>query len=189
MKVQTIQRREFLNGSRAEAKFTLGRITTEDEPSLYGDAPHISQLRVAWLEPDKVAEQWTADLYVCGIGPIGPIDLPFTYNVEQQVIVAVRPLATLFNTQTVMALLCDLPVSNHLYHATYLPSFARDTGIADIPRWVVAVTLYSGSGNFLDVAGNTIASVTTLGVPVARPQLAVQFQLSGENATTALFHY
>lgn len=156
---------------------------------MYGDAPHISQLRVSWISPDLVLERWTADLFVAGIGPIGPIDLPFTYNVEQNVEIRVRPLAATTNANRVLATLCDLPVSNHLYHATYLPILDQ-SGNAAIPNWVVAVTIFTGSISFIDPTTNVITTCTTTGVPVARPRWATVIQYTGgESGGAVLFHY
>ena len=181
--------RPFLAGVIAEAKFYLGRESNEKEPSMYFDAPHLSQLRVSWVDPTLVAEQWTVDLNVAGIGPIGPIDLPFTFNVEGNVEIAVRPLAAPANANDVLAVLCDLPNCSHLYHATHLPKLVQ--GVVAIPNWVVAVTVFGDpltmSGQFQDIGNNVIANFPAGPSPVARPRTAAFIQVTGE--TTCLFHY
>jgi hypothetical protein len=180
----------FVAGLLAQRTTTIGRTRDFDErESVWGDCPHLSQLRVGLLKPDAMLERWVADVTVCGVGPIGPIDLPFSLNVEQPVVIDVRPLTAPTNANEVVGLLCDLPNSPNLYGATYLA--IPDRGLAQIPPWVVAVTVYGDpavvTAAFQDPAGNVIATAWGPQL-VARPRFATQVVLAGAGAAI-LFHY
>jgi hypothetical protein len=188
--METAFRLPFIAALAAQRTTTIGRERSFDERgSVWGDCPHLAQLRVGWLHPELVLERWTADLTVAGVGPIGPIDLPFTFNVEQPVIIDVRPLSAPANANEVVGLLCDLPNSPNLYGATYLA--IPDRGLAQIPPWVVAVTVYGDpavvTAEFQDPAGNAIATAWGPQL-VARPRFATQVALAGAGAAI-LFHY
>jgi hypothetical protein len=173
-----------------ERSTDIGRTAIDGRPTIWGDCPHLAQLRVGWSHPDRVVERWTADLTVGNIGPIGPIDLPFTFNVEQPVAVAVRPLSAPAQSNQVLLLLCDLPNPPNLYGATYLAIPDRQ-GIAQIPPWVVAVTVLGDPtvvvATFLDAGSNTISTCWGPNL-VARPRAATQVSLSGADAAI-IFHY
>jgi hypothetical protein len=182
---------QFNAGAVTRRSTDLGRTGDDGRPTIWGDCPHLAQLRIGWLYPERVAERWTANLTVCGIGPIGPIDLPLVFNVEQPVAIDVGPMTATTNANEVVILLCDLPNSPNLFGATYLAIPDRQGLINPIPDWAVAVTVYGDpavvTATFLDALG---APIGTAWGPqlVARPRPATQIQLAGAGAAV-LFHY
>ena len=171
---------------------TVGRTRENDDRfPIWGDCPHLCQMRVGWISPELVAEGWTAMLSVAnGMQYIGPIDLPFTANVEQPVEIAVTPSAAPAADQRVMISLCDLPNPPNLYGASYLPTVDK-SGVALIPPWVVAVTVYADptttpTGTFLDPSSTAIGTFAA-NVMLARPRLAKSIQVT--SGAAVIFHY
>jgi hypothetical protein len=146
----------------------------------------LRKLRVAPVQP--YAEKFTAMVSVPGNILIGPIDIPFTLNVELPVGVAVSCLTPCSNNQTIELIVSDLPDSPNLYGATYFVNPRQNVDVA-IPDAVVAVTPYPSTAvlTFRDSAAAVIATATGP-LMVARPRTAKT--VSSNSATPGmLFHY
>lgn len=181
----------FNKTANQKRKITVG-LTPEvnSGAKIWGNAPHLAQLRVGFLHPELVAERWTAEISVNEIGPIGPIDLPFTLNVEQPATVTVTPLSAPTDDNQVELLLCDLPNPPNYDGATYLVTGDPGTVIV-IPHWVVAVTVFGDptavGGAYYDPSATLITAF--LGPErTPRPRIAQSFQFTGTSGA-ALFHY
>lgn len=161
---------------------TLGSFDEQNPKSEY----RLRKLRVAPIYP--YVEQLQMVLTTPGGIEVGPIDIPFTYNVETPVSgYVICPTASAGN-QTIMLILSDLPDSPNLYGATHLvqPPQGVDTAIPDA---AVACTPYPSTATltFKDGSGNVIATATGP-LLVARPRLAKT--VASNSATPAiLFHY
>jgi len=158
--------------------------------SMFDDFPHLSKMRVGFVDPSLVAEAWTAMLKVADIGFVGPINLPFTMNVEQPCELVIEPAAAPTNAVTVLIQVADLPDSPNLYGAVYLPDVPDDLKV-QIPSWVVSVELLadpagSVSGNFTDGSGTDYGTAYPGGI-VARPREASLITLS--TSGRVIFHY
>ena len=148
----------------------------------------LRKLRVATTSPLTYVDKLIATLTTPGGIDIGPIDIPFTFNVELPVSVRVQCLVKSTKQQRVMIIVSDLPDSPNLYGATYLAQPAQNAD-ALLPDQVVACTVYPSAGvlTFKDGAGNVIATATGSQL-LARPRLAKT--VASNSATPAiLFHY
>jgi hypothetical protein len=163
---------------------TLGQFNEQNPDEQY----RLCKLRAATTSPMTYSEKLQAILTTPGGIEIGPIDIPFTYNVETPVSVRVICPSRSSVQQRVMLILSDLPDSPNLYGATYL---AQPQQNADTPLFdqVVACTVYPSAGvlTFKDGAGNVIATATGSQL-IARPRFAKT--VASNSATPAiLFHY
>jgi len=169
------------------ATANAGNITIgyRDE-SLTLEGFRLRKLRVAPIQP--YVERLTAMLTLPSNIVVGPIDIPFTYNCELPVNVAVSCPTACSNNQTISLIASDLPDAPNLYGATYLVTPAQNADVA-IPDAVVAVTPYPSTATltFKDSAGNVLATATGP-LMVARPRFAKT--VASNSATPAmLFHY
>lgn len=146
----------------------------------------LRQLRVGLAFPAN-GVKYTALLTVPGGLEIGPIDIPFRFNVEGPVNIAFTADSANTVNQQIMCTWHDLPDCPNLYGATYLIRDAASNPVAIFP-WVQAVTIYSGgTATFYD-AGMTQICTATGPQLVARPRLAEFIQTSGELGAI-LYHY
>ena len=146
----------------------------------------LRKLRVAPMQP--YIEKLTALLTTPGGIVVGPIDIPFTYNVECPVTVVVTCPSRCANNQTVKMIVSDLPDSPNLYGATYFVQPQQGADVP-IPDAVVAVTAYPSTAalTFKDGGGNVIAQALAYLI-VARPRLA-KTVASNAPIPSMLFHY
>jgi hypothetical protein len=173
----------IVNAARQE----LGSFDEQDPKAQYT----LRQVRCGLDEPAN-GVRYTAMLTVPGGQRIGPIDIPFRFNVELPCNFAfTTDIANTVN-QKIVITANDLPDSPDLYGATYLSevfSETPDPGVP-IPHWVHAVTIYSGvPATFFDSSGTAICTATGPQL-VARPRFAEFINVTGsEHPTRVLFHY
>lgn len=154
----------------------------------------LRQIRVGLQFPAN-GVRYTALLTVPGGLFIGPIDIPFRFNIECPVNIEFTSDKANSERQQIMCTVHDLPDSPDLYGATYfIPDASAGSEIppvnfVHIPDWVVAVTIYSG-GTLIwyDVGGNNLGTATGP-LMVARPRLAEFIAVSTEGQPSVLFHY
>ena len=172
----------IVNAARQE----LGSFDENDPKAHYT----LRQVRCGLDEPAN-GVRYTAMLAVPGGQQIGPIDIPFRFNVELPCNFAFTSDIANTANQKIVITAHDLPDSPDLYGATYLSeaiSETPDPGVR-IPAWVHAVTIYSGgTGTFFDAAATVICTATGPQL-VARPRLAEFINVSAEHSTRVLFHY
>lgn len=152
----------------------------------------LRQIRVGLQKPNN-GVRYTAQLTVPGGIIIGPIDIPFRFNVELPVNIEFSSDIAFADTQQIMCTAHDLPDSPDLYGATYFVDDASVDGggvpVVEIPPWVHAVTIYSGgTATFWDAA---LAAIGTAIGPqlVARPRKAKFISNASERKNSVLFHY
>jgi hypothetical protein len=161
---------------------TLGSFDETDPNARF----QLRKLRVAPLQP--WTEKFTAMLTTPGSIQVGPIDIPFTINIELPVSIAITCPTACSNNQTIEMIVSDLPDSPNMYGATLLVQPRQNVDVA-IPDAVVAVTPYPSTATltFKNGGGATIATATGPLI-VARPRLAKT--VASNSATPAmLFHY
>lgn len=164
-----------------------------DDPHSEREGFRLRQIRVGTMFP-RNGVRYTAMLTVPGGIEVGPIDIPFRFNIEGPVNIAFSSDKANSINQQIMCTSHDLPDSPDLYGATwFLPDAAPQAppGLPYFPiwTWVVAVTIYTGgTATFYDSAGNNIGTATGPQL-VARPRLAEFISISAENHASVLFHY
>jgi hypothetical protein len=171
-----------------------------------------SQVTLSWFDEQNTREQYklrqlrvglyqaangvryTALLTVPGGIEIGPIDIPFRFNVEGPVNLQFTSDSANTVNQKIVCTFHDMPDSPNLYGATYLVLDTRTEAAfpnwTHIPPWVQALTIYSGATVTLyDHLGAAIG--TAVGPQlVARPRAAEYLKGTAESGTVpVLFHY
>lgn len=163
----------------------------ENDPK---DQYKLRQLRVGLSAPAN-GVRYTVMITVPGGQDIGPVDVPFRFNVEGPVSLTFTSDKANTEPQKIMCTWHDQSDSPNLYGATY---FVADASTKDlpfpqnltpIPQWVQEVTIYGGAtASFYDSAGNVLC--TALGPQlVARPRDAVFISSDAESHAAVLFHY
>ena len=172
-----------VNQTRQGGSLTLGHYDEDNKHQEH----ELRKLRVFNLMP-YADEGYQATLTVPGGVMIGPIDIPFTYNVETPVHIVVTNSTGPTEYQDICATIADCDDSPNLYGATLLARPNQNADVA-IPDAVVAVTGYSGATlTFKDSAGVTICTSTGNSQLVARPRAAKTVATSGEGSAI-LMHY
>jgi hypothetical protein len=156
----------------------------------------LRQIRVGLQVPNN-GVRYTAMLTVPGGQEIGPIDIPFRFNVELPVNISFSTDIAAAENQQIMCTAHDLPDSPDILGATYYlddaiqpPDRVNPLGfLMQIPQWVQAVTVYNGStAKFLDSGGSDLCTFTGP-LMVARPRKAVYITATGSTVNPVLFHY
>jgi hypothetical protein len=171
------------------ARHELGSFDEQNRNEQY----KLRQIRCGLDEPTN-GVRYTAMLLVPGGQKIGPIDIPFRFNVELPVNISFTSDAANSVNQKIVMTAHDLPDSPDLYGATYLTEVLNERAAPGfpIPKWVHAVTVYdNATAAFFDANGVQICSVITAAPQlIARPRLAEFINISGaESSTRVLFHY
>lgn len=163
-----------------------------DDPHSEREGFRLRQIRVGTLFP-RNGVRYTAMLTVPGGIEVGPIDIPFRFNIEGPVNIAFSTDSANTVNQVIMCTSHDLPDSPDLYGATWFLNAAipepPNPAYFPIWPWVVAVTIYNGdTATFYDAGGSSICTATGPQL-VARPRAAEFIALSSERGANCLYHY
>jgi hypothetical protein len=149
----------------------------------------LRQIRVGLQKPNN-GIKYTAMLAVPGGVSIGPIDIPFRFNVELPCNLSFSSDAAFAEPQIILCTAHDLPDSPDLYGATYFVPDAPAATPVEIWPWVHSVTIYDGAtATFYSAA--SVAIATAVGPQmVARPRAAKYISSTGsERSNPILYHY
>jgi hypothetical protein len=159
----------------------MGEFDDRDPVSEY----RLRKLTVAPIFPYR--EQITGEITLPGNILIGPIDVPFSFNVTSPAGVVISA-PNLTQLQTIQLTLADLPDSPNLYGATHTVLDAQGAVLFAVPDACVAVTLAANLGVLTFYDGASVAFGTASGSQlIARPRIA-KF-VSTSIAGAIVFHY
>lgn len=159
----------------------MGEFDDRDPSSEY----RLRKLTVAPIFPYR--EQITGELTLPGNIIVGPIDVPFSFNVTSPAGVTISA-PNLTQLQTIQLTLADLPDSPNLYGATHTVLDARGGALLPVPDMCVAVSLAANTGilTFYDATSTAFATASGSQL-IARPRIA-KF-VSTSIAGAIVFHY